>query len=508
MTVLQENESCDSQHDSMISLVCSVCGLSDRERAAMHVLQHEFRLSVLSSVCVIDSNPDRLIRALRTRHVRVVEGRRNEFLHGERISERFDAVLALSALDETLLRFCFESLLPNGHLLIHADTSSEMDTDFAAHMDEKLCGPHPQTGELQSIRQPALRRLDRSIKRLSEAGFDDLMVFTGQSTGFGYLNASEYFITGGRPERGEIHRRRSSDISVVIPLYNHPAYIEETLDSVFRQTTPPAEIIIVDDGSTDNSYDVAYRVCKGMNNVYLWRQSNRGAHNTINAGIHRATRKLIAILNSDDIYLPSRLETCERLLEATDSWCVASLLEFIDGRSQPRENAWYEGVLEFWQESGHLPLSLLNGNFLMTTSNLVAQRKLFDRVGYFSSLRYCHDIDFFMRILRSGATIEVLPERLLSYRMHDTNTINENQYKVRAEWVYVLASNMVDPSPGLCAGLTTWKYLEQLNRIVERHGLERFALLVLQAWLGTRRIGNLDELLSDDDFKAAIYEET
>jgi glycosyltransferase involved in cell wall biosynthesis len=229
--------------------------------------------------------------------------------------------------------------------------------------------------------------------------------------------------------------------SVVIPLYNHAQYIEACISSVLTQTIPAAEIIVIDDGSYDNSHEVVQGLAASYPQIIYWRQKNRGAHFTINAGLHRATSEFVAILNSDDLFESTRMESCLDLLNSRQNVdAVATELSFINELGRSIRNPWYDHAISGWKKTKNMIISLLNANFLMTTSNLDARHSLFERVGYFSPLRYAHDLEFFVRALRTGAKIEFLSQKLLKYRMHSTNTINENHNKVRVEWAAIIAS--------------------------------------------------------------------
>ena len=106
-------------------------------------------------------------------------------------------------------------------------------------------------------------------------------------------------------------------ISVVIPLYNHEKYIHATVESVLSQDLKPSEIIIVNDGSTDGSAQIMTDILHRHPDIVYWSQPNQGAYQAINAGIHRATGDLVAILNSDDCYHPQRLRRCAQVLDAS-----------------------------------------------------------------------------------------------------------------------------------------------------------------------------------------------
>lgn len=300
----------------------------------------------------------------------------------------------------------------------------------------------------------------------------------------------------------KIHGR--SEVSVVIPLYNHEKYIVTALESVFSQTCPPAEIIVIDDGSNDQSYDIASRLCASFRGARIWKQKNQGAHNTINSCIQRATQPIIAILNSDDIFHARRLEQCLETMKKSGAAIVASEIEFIDGSGSTISNKWYDKAIESWKNIGNNSLALLNANFLMTTSNLVIHRSVFKDVGFFKDFRYAHDLDFFIRALAAGHKIEFIPDPLLKYRYHSSNTISENHTKVRAEWAYICAETLCNPSGGLLEGMSSLNYCEKLLDIAASHQLSKGLLMFLQR---QQNAGNWEysAVTKQPDFSQSIY---
>ena len=296
---------------------------------------------------------------------------------------------------------------------------------------------------------------------------------------------------------------RQPTISVVIPLYNHQAYIDATLDSVVSQTVPATEIIVIDDGSTDSSWEKLQRRAEKDSRIIAWSQSNQGAHTTLNNAIERATGDYIAILNSDDCYLPGRFAACLRTLRdnpGTDAICTA--LTFINAQGQQQCNPWYQQALSFYQKTGNLLLSLINGNFFMTTSNLFIRRQVFSDIGGFSNLRYAHDLDFFLRLIGHQKTIIWLESPLLAYRMHDTNTIKENPRKVKTEWAAVVAYYLYRYTKG-----DDWPALNQLIEVTDRHQLTRLLMFFfLQFQKNENAMISPGSYLEDADFVTFITE--
>ncbi len=274
-------------------------------------------------------------------------------------------------------------------------------------------------------------------------------------------------------------------VSVVIPLYNHERYIEAALESVWGQVMRPREVIVVDDGSTDGSFEAVSRMSRSFPELVCWSQPNQGAHHAINAGIHRATGDLVAVLNSDDLYHPRRLARCmDVLVSRPDAAAVCTGLGFVDDGGREIDNPWYRESRAFYDKVGDLPLALMNGNFFMTTSNLVIRRRVFEEVGYFAPLRYAHDLDFFLRLLARGLEIHFLDEPLLFYRMHGRNTILEEHARVRVEWAFGCARflHSLNRFPG--RRRRGWDYVDRITRIVERHSLQRLVMLFLVYFAG------------------------
>ena len=265
--------------------------------------------------------------------------------------------------------------------------------------------------------------------------------------------------------------RPAADISVVIPVYYHERFVGDAIRSVLRQTVSAREIICIDDGSTDGSPAVVEAFAREHPEIRFWSRPNRGAHNTLNEGIQAATGSVIAILNSDDVFHDSRLSRCQAVLDADPSIsAVFTGLTSIDADGAPLKNPWYDGALAFHRQVGDLGLSLVNGNFLVTTSNLVARRSLFAELGTFDNLRYAHDLDFFLRLVAAGKRVSILSQPLLSYRLHGSNTILEAHQKVKLEWA-VLTAFFAWRVAGRELGGQGGDYLNRLLAVLAKHGL-------------------------------------
>lgn len=226
-------------------------------------------------------------------------------------------------------------------------------------------------------------------------------------------------------------------ISVIIPAYNHERFVRKAIDSVLNQTWKNFELIIIDDGSTDRTFDIirSYtdsRICAST-------QKNQDAFNTINKGISRAAGTYIAILNSDDEYHPERLERLYREAENKQYHCIFTHLHAIDAHSEPiaekhHWNTWHNANRSLYFDTNDLLSGLLNGNLMVTTSNLFIRNTTAQQVGPFAPIRYLHDYDYILRVINYVPdNVAYLDEDLLAYRIHDHNTLKQGAIEAREQ---------------------------------------------------------------------------
>src|SRR3954468_5593366 len=120
-------------------------------------------------------------------------------------------------------------------------------------------------------------------------------------------------------------------VSVIIPLYNHERFVAQAIRSVWAQTYPHLELIVIDDGSTDGSSAVVERELESgpPRPTRFLRQPNSGAHEAMNRGVTLAKGKYVAFLNSDDLYHPDRIETLVEAAERGQDEVLFTLLDVI-----------------------------------------------------------------------------------------------------------------------------------------------------------------------------------
>jgi glycosyltransferase involved in cell wall biosynthesis len=231
-------------------------------------------------------------------------------------------------------------------------------------------------------------------------------------------------------------------VSVIVAAYNHEAYIRQCIDSALAQTYPDVEIVVVDDGSSDGTYEILKSY---DDSITLIRSTNRGTQAARNAAIAASTGQYLALLDSDDYWLPHKLaQQMQVFVEHPDTALVYSLALAVDevgsplgggvpfGRDAPDPHRVFETLLA----SCHIP-----------ALTAVFKRACLDAVGSFDeSLLGSGDWDMWLKIAERWS-VRCVPEPLAFYRVHPTNTTKMlfASKRVVAEHGRVLARYLSEP---------------------------------------------------------------
>jgi glycosyltransferase involved in cell wall biosynthesis len=199
-------------------------------------------------------------------------------------------------------------------------------------------------------------------------------------------------------------------ISVVIPCYNHGAYLAEAIKSIQAQTHPHIEILVVDDGSTDNTKEVA---C-GFEKVRYIYQTNQGLSAARNTGIKHASGTYIMFSDADDWLLPDALETNLKLLqEHPDAAFVSGGHKKVAAFGQTIEE-------EAWPVTENHYLHLLQGNYIGMHGTVLYRAWAFEKVQYDTTLKACEDYDVYLKLARHHPVLHHT-KTIAAYRFHSQN---------------------------------------------------------------------------------------
>ncbi len=210
-------------------------------------------------------------------------------------------------------------------------------------------------------------------------------------------------------------------VSIVIPVYNGAIYMKEAIDSALAQTYDNIEIIVVNDGSTDETDKIALSY---GNKIRYFKKENGGVSTALNLGIKEMTGEYFSWLSHDDIYMPEKIEKQIELLSSLDdkNTILYSNYKFIDENSEPI----YQPVIHNHEmltkkQEYALYRGCING------LTLLVNKKIFDDVGLFNEeLRCTQDYEMWLRMIKKRYRFVHMPDVLVITRLHSKQATNCN----------------------------------------------------------------------------------
>jgi glycosyltransferase involved in cell wall biosynthesis len=214
-------------------------------------------------------------------------------------------------------------------------------------------------------------------------------------------------------------------VSVVLPVFNGELFLREAIESVLAQTWSPVELLVVDDGSTDRTAEIA----QGYELSYL-HQENGGVAAARNRGVDEARGELLSFVDHDDVWLPQKLERQVAALEADPAAGICSCrVEIFLEPDYELPNWAHETFLEGTHRSTQV-------------GTLLVRRESFDEVGPFDTTYFvADDTDWFLRTRDVGVRVACVEEPLLRYRLHGTNA-SAHEELVRREHIQAFWSSV------------------------------------------------------------------
>jgi len=209
-------------------------------------------------------------------------------------------------------------------------------------------------------------------------------------------------------------------ISIVTPVYNVEKFIEDTIQSVLKQTEKNWELILVDDGSTDDSALICKKYASLDKRIKYFYKENGGQASARNLGIKKSQGEYITFLDSDDLYFEDKIENHLKDLTnyQSDFYYGAGLMLF-ENRTENRieKYDWFYG-----EYTGSQFFKILYHSCSVNINTVLVKKSLFDKIGMFdesSILRGTEDWDLWLRIALNVNTIYGNPEPKVYYRIHD-----------------------------------------------------------------------------------------
>lgn len=212
-------------------------------------------------------------------------------------------------------------------------------------------------------------------------------------------------------------------VSIIIPCYNATRFLRYALDSALAQTYDALEIVVVNDGSTDD-FETAIAPYRADARVKIVSQENRGLSAARNRGIHEARGEYLKFLDADDWLrrdaISKQRATFETQPELGFVYCD---VQHADAQGKPLDD--YSVAKTRRVLNGDILPSLLVGGYF-TPNTVLVPRRVLDRVGLFDeTLTAREDYELWMRIVCEGYAAYFVPEKLAYYRRHESNMTND-----------------------------------------------------------------------------------
>lgn len=212
-------------------------------------------------------------------------------------------------------------------------------------------------------------------------------------------------------------------VSIILPTYNCAAFLPHSIGTILSQTYNSYEIIVIDDGSTDNTKEVLYPFMQRIK--YIRLEQNKGLPTARNIGIRSAQGKYIAFIDADDLWLPEKLQTDIEYFEThPEVSMVYSKHINIDEKGDD-----LNGNTKKQLPSGNVFIQLFSEQNFIITSSVVVRKEIFETTGLFDEQLFnCQDWDMWLRIT-FHFKVAGIDKPLVKYR-HNPRSLSKNRNNV------------------------------------------------------------------------------
>lgn len=216
-------------------------------------------------------------------------------------------------------------------------------------------------------------------------------------------------------------------ISVIIPVYNGDRYLSETIDSVLNQSYRPVDVVVLDDGSTDNSADIAQGYLPSIKYYY---QPHSGLASALNHGISKAEGEYFAFLDADDLWMPDKLELQMKAFEADPT------IDMVFGHMRQFFSPDLEDTL---RTKIVLIEEIMPGHF---KAAMLIRRESFFRAGLFDAKWQIGDfVDWYLKAMEKGLKSFMIPDLVMKRRIHENNMVIR-QKRLQSDYLRILKASL------------------------------------------------------------------
>lgn len=205
-----------------------------------------------------------------------------------------------------------------------------------------------------------------------------------------------------------------ASVSIIIPYYNQSFYLLEAIDSVLNQSLKDFEIIVIDDGSTDDPAGL-YEKLENNTNIFLYKQNNQGAAAARNLGVNKATKEYLAFLDADDLWFADKIKTQLKALNQTQADMIFTRIEQFISPDLMTESLAKLAIKN----------KVIEG---LCPSTMLIKNDIFHKIGYFNpKLHLGEFIAWYLKSKILHLKPYVMPQTLARRRIHKNNTSYRNQ---------------------------------------------------------------------------------
>jgi glycosyltransferase involved in cell wall biosynthesis len=230
-------------------------------------------------------------------------------------------------------------------------------------------------------------------------------------------------------------------VSVVIPSYNRAELVVGAVNSALAQDWDPMEVIVVDDGSTDDTVERLHALMgRDVRLRVIALDRNSGASAARNLGIVEARHEYVALLDSDNEFVVGKLRRQMELLQETPDRAVA-----FSGYTQVTDGSTADVLLDGWSEAPEATIERLLAGCCVNTSTLVAPREALVNAGGFDEQLICaEDHDLWLRLAARGCRFLYIRDALALYRFHSAS-LSADEAQVASDSERVIKAFLADP---------------------------------------------------------------
>ena len=251
---------------------------------------------------------------------------------------------------------------------------------------------------------------------------------------------------------------KNHKVSVIIPTYNRAHFLPRAIKSVLNQTFQDFELIIVDDGSTDNTKEVVENFQKQDSRIkYIWQENSGGPAKPKNTGIKNSKGEFLAFLDSDDEWLPEKLEKQLELFEKNKRLGIVgcNCWNIYVGE----KNKKIECRINKNGKNNNYSSIILGDCFIFSSSSVVIPRFVFDDVGFYDErFKVSDDWDLYIRILKKYE-FKFVDDFLFNYYIHENNISQVGSIKQAEDYVSLIGKNIKEYNDNLLAKSIILRYI-------------------------------------------------